>query len=81
MLGLRLGEFRAHTKGCIYVGVSTLTGVCPLVGKVCVRIKLGAGFGIGPWVGARMDVGARIRVGIQLGTKAMGGAGRSWGRV
>lgn len=39
-----------HGKVCIHIGVWTLTGVCPLVGKICVRIKLGASFGIeGGW--------------------------------
>lgn len=52
-LGLRLGNLRAHGKVCIYIGVWALTGVCPLVGKVCVRIKLGAGFAVGVGVGTR----------------------------
>lgn len=71
---LRSGDFRAHDKVCISIGISILIRICPLVGKVCVRIRLGAGFGIEVGVGARRGIRARTGVGFQLGT------GYGWGR-
>lgn len=40
-VGLSLGDFRAHGKVCIHVGIWTLTVDCPLVVKVCVGLSLG----------------------------------------
>lgn len=68
---MRLGDFRVHGKVCIHVGIWTLTGVCHLVGKVFVRIKLGADFGVEVGVGARIGVRARVGFGFQLGTMAV----------
>lgn len=45
-LGLRLGDFRARGKVCTCVGVWTRTGICSLVGMVCVRVNPGAGRGV-----------------------------------
>lgn len=73
MLGLRLGDFRAHDKVCISAGIWTLTRICPLVGKVCVRIRFGAGFGVEVGVRASRGVRARIGVEFQIGT------GYGWG--
>ena len=70
---MSFSNFRAYGKVCIHVGVWTLKGVCPLVGKVCVRIKLGAGTGVEVGVGARIEIRARIGVGFQLGSKAVWG--------
>ena len=66
-LGLNLGDFRAHGKVCIHVGIWTLTVDCPLVGKVCVRIKLGADNGVEVGVGARIEIRARFGAGFQIG--------------
>lgn len=69
---MRLGDFRAHGKVCICVGVWTLTGVYPLVGMVCVRINPGAGCGVEDGIGVK----ARFGVGFQLVTMAVDGEGR-----
>lgn len=66
-LGLNLGDFRAHGKVCIHVGIWTLTVDCPLVGKICVRIKLGADIGVEVGVGARIEIRARFGAGFQIG--------------